>query len=138
MCVETRGKPSDFNDLSPVSALQLKLIFAVYSHSMLSMPQVPVAVDRANATFAVRSVLLEQEVVTCDQGVTRLSLIGCVQVRKPNWALPRVEVKREESLMRNCNDLGEEDVGRLPVVEGRGGSVKRVKAVGDKEVVRFR
>jgi hypothetical protein len=61
-----------------------------------------------------------------------------VQVRKPNWELPRVEVKREQSLMRNCNDLGEEDVERLPVVEGRGGSVKRVKAVGDKEVVRFR
>ena len=75
VCVETRGKPSDFNDLSPVSALQLKLIFAVYCRSMLSMPQVPVAVDRANASFAVRSVLLEQEIMTCDQGVIKLPLI---------------------------------------------------------------
>ena len=59
-------------------------------------------------------------------------------MRKPNWELPRVEVNKEESSIRICNNMGGEVMGKLPVVEGRGGSVKKVKGVGDKDVVRFR
>ncbi len=71
-----------------------------------------------------------------------------LQVRKPKWELPRVVVRgRGEggelevgSIVRGRGEggvLGEEE-GRLPAVEGRGGSVKRPKGVGDKEIVKFR
>ena len=65
----------------------------------------------------------------------------CGQVRKPHWELKHAgaDVKRGggDAGLGNSID-GEGDKGRLPGVEGRGGSVKRVKGVGDKDVVRFR
>ncbi len=60
------------------------------------------------------------------------------QVRKPHWEIARVDTKRGGGELSHSIDGGAVDGGRLPGLEGRGGSVKRVKAVGDKDVVRFR
>jgi hypothetical protein len=64
-----------------------------------------------------------------------------VQVKKPNWSLPRVEARVQTegaATAARHSDVGGSGGGaKLPEVEGRGG-LKRMKAVGEKEVVRFR
>ncbi len=74
------------------------------------------------------------------------------QVRKQNWELPRVvSLKGGGGTGGGGEGEGGEGGGSaggprpgggggggLPVLEGRGSSVKRSKGIGDKETVRFR
>ena len=82
----------------------------------------PVAVDRATATFVLRP----------DRRAARLCVVVLtprLQVKKPHW-----EVARDA--LRASGDSQQLPV--LPVVEGRGGSVKRIQGGKEKEIVRFR
>ena len=103
---------------------------------MLPPPQVPVAVDRATATFMVRL-----HTTAAASRPAAVPLTQRVQVKKPNWELPRVEARRQVegavTLARHGDLGGSGGADKLPGVERRAG-LKRVKAGGDKEVVRFR
>lgn len=106
-----------------------------------SLLQTPVAVDRANATFAVRRTPLAQPSWHYSTSLYMYRTICSLtrdQVRKQNWELPRVVSLKGGGGAGGGGEGEGGEGGGLPVLEGRGSSVKRSKGIGDKETVRFR